>query len=110
MTDKRFFKKINPLEDAEERVGRYLSKPLRDEILRTSADKLALLRQGGEETALRHHTEVKRAEELAFDRYSSLGQLHQDRALMEQKKIIDTKTAKKDFVPDVPFNVKNFTR
>ena len=44
LSDKRYFKQVNPAEDIDQTIGQYLAKPLRDEILKTQQDKLDLLR------------------------------------------------------------------
>ena len=82
MTDKRFFKKVNEMQNIERTIGQYLSKPLRDQLLKNQAlvDKY---REGGEETALRKHVPVVRNDKIILDKFMSHGQRRQDEALLE---------------------------
>ena len=110
LKDKRYMKKVNPTESIDQKIGQYLAKPLRETILRQDQDRIARLREGGEETSLYFAEKVKRKENLIFDKYMSHGQRRQDAALFEAKKIIDHKTSKKPFEADMPFHFNNTTK
>ena len=97
MYDKKFFKTINPMPKIDSTFGQYLAKPMRDTIHRQNRAKMDFLREGGQETALRPYEETVRPETVVFAKYESHGQKLQDRALAEEKRIIDQKTSKKDF-------------
>ena len=40
MTDKKFFKTVNPMENIESGIGQFLPKPLRESILRNNRKKI----------------------------------------------------------------------
>lgn len=103
LTDKRYFKKVNPMPDIQSKIGQFLSKPLRDSLLRDQA-KLQRLQEGGSETALRAHEPEVRNDRLVFEKFMSHGQQRQDEALAHEKEVIDYKTSRKAFEADVPFD------
>ena len=85
--------------------GQFLAKPLRDDLLRTSLGKLQKLKEGGSETALRDVTPpVAKSEIVKFDKFLSHGQMRQTMEIERQKTVITSKTTKKPYEPDIPFN------
>ena len=74
LTDKKFFKRVNPMDDVESTIGQYLAKPMRDALLRDQQAKILKLREGGEVTALRHYEPVEKTDKIIFDKYMSHGQ------------------------------------
>lgn len=74
LTDRKFFKKVNPMENIEAGIGQYLPKPLRESILRNNREKIDKLREGGEQTALRPYVPTERTDKIVFEKYMSHGQ------------------------------------
>ena len=74
LTDKKYFKKVNPMENIDSTIGQFLPKPLRESILRNNKQKIERLRAGGEQTALRPVVPVERTNKVVFEKYISHGQ------------------------------------
>lgn len=107
MTDKKYFKQIHPMENVEHTIGQYLSKPLRDNMVRHNQDQIEKLRYGGEETSLRHHEPVKRTDKIVFDKFMSHGQRRQEETMLAEKRVLDFKTGKKAYQAYNPFNFED---
>lgn len=104
LTNPRFFKNVNAVSDAEQKIGQFLAKPLRDAILKQDKALVNKLREGGTETALREHATEERSEQLVFEKYSSIGLQRLNLTLDENKRLLEYKTSKKAFEADVPFD------
>ena len=88
----------------KENFGRFLAKPLRDELRATGQAKFQRLQEGTKESGLRPvPAQMPKTEALRFDKFRSQGAERQAEEIQTQTDIIRAKTTKKAYEPYMPF-------
>ena len=104
LDDPRYRKVVNPLTSLKkENFGQFLAPELRSTLLATKMDKMESLQRGQTVSGLRAVVPNKVPEYIAFDKFTSRGELKQTKELDHQKEIIKFKTTKKTYEADIPF-------
>ena len=70
----KYMKTVGAMEKIDQTIGQFLSKPLRDNMLRTEQQRIAKLREGEKLTSLYPVTVQEKKETVVFDKYMSHGQ------------------------------------